>query len=114
MYSLDKYPDEIPSIKVLKDSAEWTDKLEVHLNQKAKEIIGTAMIFTLIEEAKEWISQHQNVLTPSSNRAGEQTMSDSITQMNSICHFFLEGKCKFGDNCFNKHKIGRASCRERV
>ena len=99
---VDKYPDETPGITVLKDNAEWADKLEAHLNQKAKENLGTAMIFVLVEEAKEWANKHQ-VLALSSDSVTGDTTTPVETKQSNICNYFLEGKCKFGDKCFNRH-----------
>lgn len=58
------------------------------------------MIYNLIEEAKDWIKKLELTEQIPSTQEEEKSPED----MANICKFFLEGKCRFGNKCFNKHK----------
>lgn len=58
------------------------------------------MIYNLIEEAKDWIKKLELTEQIPSTQEEEKSPED----MANICKFFLEGKCRFGNKCFNKHE----------
>ena len=58
------------------------------------------MIYNLVEEANDWIKKHEFAEQMTSSQGEEKSCEDVAT----ICKFFLEGKCRFGNKCFNKHE----------
>lgn len=58
------------------------------------------MIYNLVEEANDWIKKHEFAEQTTSSQGEEKSCEDVAT----ICKFFLEGKCRFGNKCFNKHE----------
>ena len=58
------------------------------------------MIYNLIEEANDWIKKHEFAEKMTSSQGEEKSCEDVAT----VCKFFLEGKCRFGNKCFNKHE----------
>ena len=59
----EKYPEEVPVIELPNRSnvlpMEIVNELLTHLQEVAQEYIGMAMIFTLVNETKEWINQNK-------------------------------------------------------
>ena len=102
---LEKYPDVPPSISVVTQGNQPAyTKLESLLYDKAHQNCGEVMIYNLIEEAKCWLEK-LNLAKQVSLQGDENVSEDRST----ICKFFLEGKCKFGDKCRNKHNIVKSS-----
>ena len=95
----DKYPDVPPSISVLTQGNQpvYTE-LESLLYNSAHESCGEVMIYNLIEEAKSWLDKLN--LAEDSPLQGDEKASENVA---TICKFFLEGKCRFGNKCCNKH-----------
>ena len=97
-----KYPDDPPSIScVTEDSQPVHTELESLLYNSAQQSCGEVMIYNLVEEANDWIKKHEfaeQIMT--SSRGQEKSCEDVAT----LCKFFLEGKCRFGSKCFNKHE----------
>ena len=58
------------------------------------------MIYNIVEEANDWIKKHEFAEQMTSSQQQEKSCEDVAT----ICKFFLEGKCRFGNKCFNKHE----------
>lgn len=98
---LEKYPDVPPSISVVtQENQSAYAKLESLLYDKANKNCGEVMIYNLIEEATCWLEKLN--LTKQVSLQGDDNVSEDRS---TICKFFLEGKCKFGDKCRNKHNI---------
>ena len=75
-------------------------ELESVLYSSAQQCRGEVMIYNLIEEAKDWIKKLEfTEQMPFSQEEGKSP-EDAAT----MCKFFLEGKCRFGNKCFNKHE----------
>ena len=70
------------------------------LYSSAQECRGEVMIYNLIEEAKDWIKKLELAEQIPTSQEEEKTPEGVAT----ICKFFLEGKCRFGNKCFNKHE----------
>lgn len=96
---LEKYPDVPPSISILTQGSQpvYTE-LESLLYHSAHESCGEVMIYNLIEKAKSWL-QKKDVTQQVPLQGKETAPEDEAT----ICKFFLEGKCRFGNKCRNKH-----------
>ena len=75
-------------------------ELETILYNNAQQSQGEVMIYNLIENAKEWIAKFKPTKTPSLFLEDNK----SADNMTKICKFFLEGKCKFGSRCINRHE----------
>lgn len=58
------------------------------------------MIYNLVEEANDWIKKHGLAEQITSSQGEEKSCED----VDATCKFFLEGKCRFGNKCFNKHE----------
>ncbi|XP_035696177.1 leukocyte receptor cluster member 9-like [Branchiostoma floridae] len=58
------------------------------------------MLHTLITEAKDFAASHVKDIPRS--RSTQQT-SAIKDDRKPVCKFFLEGKCRFGESCFNRH-----------
>ena len=60
------------------------------------------MLFQLVDAARSWVCDHpMNVQqTPSTNTMTKHSESPQVT----VCKFFLQGKCRFGDKCRNSHR----------
>ena len=97
---VEKYPDLPPSISVVthENQPAYTE-LESLLYNKAHESCGEVMIYNLIEEAKSWLDKLN--LDDQVPLQREEKASEDIA---SVCKFFLEGKCRFGNKCHNKHE----------
>ena len=96
----EKYPDVAPSISVTKDNQPAYTELESLLYQTAQESCGEVMIYNLIEEAKDWLKK---VELSEQLQSSSQQEDNSVDDVATVCKFFLEGKCRFGIKCFNKH-----------
>lgn len=91
----DKYPEVSPSIKVVNSTSIHLVELENHLTSLSNNMHGEVIIYNLIEEAKKWAEENKTTMTTTSENT--QHYADSV------CSFFLEGKCKFGDKCRKIH-----------
>lgn len=96
----EKYPEVPPSVSIVTQGNQpvYTE-LESLLYSKAHESCGEVMIYNLIEEAKSWLDKLNLPEQVSLQR--EEKASEDVT---SVCKFFLEGKCRFGNKCRNKHE----------
>ncbi|CAH1272946.1 LENG9 [Branchiostoma lanceolatum] len=100
----ERYPKEAPTIHVSSSEAcnvADADRavLAAHLEGVAKASVGEAMLHTLITEAKEFAASHVKDIS----RSPTKTKTSAPDDTKPVCTFFLEGKCRFGDNCFNRH-----------
>lgn len=99
----DNYPDGLPVIAAsIKGIAMTT--LGSHLQNLAEDLRGEVMIHSLVEEAKIWIrtSKPSDVEEP---QREELMCSPRAEEEEAVCRFFLEGKCRFGSKCFNRHEV---------
>ena len=99
-FYLEKYPDVPPSLSVVtQENQPVYTELESLLYSKAHESCGEVMIYNLIEEAKSWLDKLN--LAEQVSLPREEKASEDVT---SVCKFFREGKCRFGNKCRNKHE----------
>jgi len=88
------YPAQKPEVKV-KASSMNSILLEEDIKSQFKEKEDN-YLYEAIELAKNWFC-HNATDTYNNNNANNDKKSEKI------CKFFKEGKCRFGENCFNKH-----------
>ncbi|XP_019614965.1 PREDICTED: uncharacterized protein LOC109462795 [Branchiostoma belcheri] len=96
-----RYPEEPPTIHVSSSEAcDVADSavLGAHLEGVAKASVGEPMLHTLITEAKDFVASRVKDVPRSCS-----TKTSAQDDSKPVCKFFLEGKCRFGDNCFNRH-----------
>lgn len=89
----DGYPDIAPDIKAVQPSNDHLLELESLLLKLSEDMIGDAMLYNLIEEAKKWAAENK---LPTDSETTVQSQP-------SVCKFFLQGRCKFGEKCKNAH-----------
>lgn len=69
----EKYPEEAPVIELPNRSNVLpmviVEELLKHLQEFAQECVGMAMVFTLVNEAKEWINQNKNKIMEIKNQS---------------------------------------------
>lgn len=74
----DKYPEEVPVIELPNRSnvlpMEIVKELLTHLQEFAQEYIGMAMVFTLVNEAREWINGNKNKIIEIKNQSIKTNM----------------------------------------
>eukprot|EP00795_Rhopilema_esculentum_P009581 gene9581-17337_t len=87
------YPSAAPNVKLKMASANESEMVEGLIVQsfQSKE---ENYLYDAIEIARNW-SLHNEVQPENHDQKGNKK--------STVCRFFLEGKCKFGDNCFNEH-----------
>ena len=67
------------------------------LQQFSEQNVGTQILYTLFERAREWIDQQQT-------EENESTQTTDEQEEIPLCKFFQQGKCRFGDKCRNRHQ----------
>ena len=61
---------------------------------------GSPVLYQLIDAAREWVSNHPLSL----QQSGPTVLRDnSELPKVTMCKFFMQGKCRFGDKCRNSH-----------
>jgi len=108
---LDNYPDSLPHI-VLNINGQPDQNSSQELQNVAKELLGTSMLFTLIAKAEELCAVVENTIDSKTNvknianeveQKGDEPNDIIKKEKQDICQFFLQGKCRFGDKCHNVH-----------
>ena len=102
--SPENYPDELPVFTLPVHLRSLG--LHEHLERAAKPLLGSAMLYPILDAAKEWIQGHSlsvggeevAIASPSSSCAVASEKDDR-----AVCKFFAQGKCRFGDQCRNRH-----------
>ena len=102
---VENYPSQPPKL-MLPDHLENVG-LKEHLSSTAQTLLDSPMLFDLLDSAKEWITSHPLCLQPIPSVKSTQAPSASATQ--SVCTFYKQGKCKFGDKCHNLHPNSKAN-----
>ncbi|XP_033102588.1 uncharacterized protein LOC117105530 [Anneissia japonica] len=96
------YPDCPPRIEVIPETFSLTDQqtgdLLQNMYQVAREMVGTPMILTIIEAAKDHLDKMEV------NYTRPLDIEDNAKKnCKTPCSFFLKGKCRFGTKCLNLH-----------
>lgn len=99
--SVGNYPDELPLLSL--PTHLQSLGLHEHLQRAALPLLGSAMLYPILDAAKEWLDSHplsagvQQVATP-------PPITDTPGKVNKpVCKFFVQGKCRFGDHCSSLH-----------
>lgn len=94
LYFKAEYPKCVPRISVQKCGKNLVE-LEDFLRMTSENLCGEVMIHGLIEEANKWARE----------RASQELELKKEEAAASVCKFFLEGRCRFGDRCLNNHQL---------
>ncbi len=98
------YPHSEPEIE-LPDHLAKNLGLYEHLLATARENLGSPMLYHILDAAKEWVASHPLSLHPYT--AVEQKVHKEDPSVGrsqgTVCKFYRQGKCKFGDKCRNLH-----------
>lgn len=86
------YPNSPPEVQL---SLQYSfPELEQCINDVSKDSIGAPMLFQMIEATREWLQNH-----PNDRGRGSRDVSPIRSSDATVCKFFKQGKCKFGDKC---------------
>lgn len=103
--STGSYPDKLPHI-VLPDHLQSLGIRENILAAISQEEVGSPVLYQMVDAAREWVSSHPMCINPEqvtkpsgASGYGENEAPAEVP----MCKFFLQGKCKFGDKCRNRH-----------
>ena len=95
---IESYPSDKPDVKVKASSMN-----SLLLEEKIKKLFTEKdenYLYDAIELARTWFSD--------STLSGNDSVAEGKGS-ETICKFFKEGKCRFGENCFNKHPVQTGS-----
>lgn len=103
---IENYPHQPPKI-VLPAHLEHVG-LKGHLTSTASKLLDSPMLFDLLDATKEWVTSHPLSLPPVPSTATESTdgasrLTPPPPSSQTVCKFYKQGKCKFGDKCRNYH-----------
>lgn len=105
----ENYPNIVPRAQVF-SNATINEHGTQKLNEAASDLLGSPMLFSLISTARE-LSTAAMTSVKAINDTDIKPQQDD-DKKKSQCKFFLQGKCRFGDCCFNLHgatKVGHSS-----
>jgi 2'-5' RNA ligase/predicted kinase/uncharacterized protein (UPF0248 family) len=74
-----------------------------HLHDSIKDMVGSPMLFKLLDAAREWIEGHPYSISGVPATISVQSTLSSETSSKKVCKFFANGNCKFGSECRNYH-----------
>ena len=119
----DSYPEEAP--KVVLPELLQSLGLRENVEKLSQNLLGSPMLYELLETAKEWITSHPLNLQatpppppPPKGRSPPPAAKGLIKPTSQVCKFFSAGKCRFGSKCrllhpgYNMHTPDGASASE--
>lgn len=92
------YHSRVPEIRVVENGLhlDYLDMnaLERHLIKTAEDQLEDAYLYSLYQVGQEWMQQ---------NKGSVQITNSDTTPTTPVCKYFLEGRCKFNEKCYNLH-----------
>lgn len=95
--SIGKYPEEIPNFYMANHLEALG--LHEHIKMATRDLIGSPMLFDILNTTKEWFESHPFSVHTSPSTAPTKTSQSHQT----VCGFFSKDSCMFGSNCRNYH-----------
>ena len=79
--------------------------LHEHIKMATRDLIGSPMLFDILNATKEWLESHPFSVHASLSTAPTDSAKFSKTAEcnQAVCKFFSKGSCKFGSKCWNYH-----------
>ena len=97
----DSYHSRVPEIRVVEDGGHLgyldTNALERHLVQTAQSQLEDLYLYTLYQAGQDWIQDNK----------AEVLITNVESSSTPVCKYFLEGRCKFNERCYNLHPGSR-------